>query len=128
MVYADTDVMVDILREYEPATAWLSSLGDEPVMLSGFVVAELLQGCANKDEQAKVVDALAPYARVWPSSEICDRALSLFADSHLAHGLGIIDALIGQTAVDLQLTLNTFNKKHYQCIQDLYIEEPYERT
>jgi predicted nucleic acid-binding protein len=41
----DTDVMIDILRDYAPAIEWLSSLQDEEAPgLPGFVVMELVQG------------------------------------------------------------------------------------
>lgn len=50
MVFADTDVMVDVLRGFTPALEWLASLGEEQVVISGFVAAELLQGCENLRE------------------------------------------------------------------------------
>ena len=48
MVLLDSDVMVDLLRQLEPAVAWLDTLGDDEIMLPGFVVMELMQGCANR--------------------------------------------------------------------------------
>jgi predicted nucleic acid-binding protein len=46
--------MIDLLRQYRPAIAWLDSPGEEEITLPGFVVMELLQGCSNKIEQTKV--------------------------------------------------------------------------
>ena len=43
----DTDVMVDVLREHPPAVAWLRSLGEEEIVLPGYVLMELLQGCRD---------------------------------------------------------------------------------
>ena len=54
MLILDSDIMIDILRQYPPAIDWLESLGDEEIILPGFVVMELLQGCDNKAEQEKV--------------------------------------------------------------------------
>ena len=54
MILLDTDVMIDLLRKYPPAVAWLGSIGEEEVVLPGFVVMELIQGCRNKVEQQKV--------------------------------------------------------------------------
>ena len=127
MLFVDTDVMVDVLRQYPPAMEWLKSLGDEQILLSGFVYAELIQGCANKDGQKKLTDILSKYSTVWPEFETCQRALSSFADFHLSHGLGLIDALIGQIAVDMQVPFYTFNVKHYKCIPGLTIKQPYEK-
>ena len=35
---------------------------------------------------------------------------------YLSHGLGILDALIGQMAVALNLPMHTFNQRHYAAI------------
>jgi hypothetical protein len=51
MALLDTDIMVDVMRQYPPALVWLKSLGEEEVILPGFVVMELIQGCRNKAEQ-----------------------------------------------------------------------------
>lgn len=73
MIFLDTDVAIDLLRQYPPAVTW-------------------------------------------PSPEVCEEALALFARGHLGHGFGILDALIGQMAVALNLPLHTFNQKHYTII------------
>jgi predicted nucleic acid-binding protein len=77
MALLDTDIMVDVMRQYPPALVWLKSLGEEEVILPGFVVMELIQGCRNKAEQRRVEKALKGRAVVWPSPEICDEALGL---------------------------------------------------
>jgi len=48
MLMSDTDIMIDVLRKYTPALVWLASLGSTELMLPGFVVMELIQGCRNK--------------------------------------------------------------------------------
>jgi predicted nucleic acid-binding protein len=51
----DSDVMVDLLRQYPPAVKWFNTLADkEEVTLPGYVVMELLQGCRNKIEQKRL--------------------------------------------------------------------------
>jgi predicted nucleic acid-binding protein len=117
--------MIDVLRRYPPALTWLESLGDEELLLPGFVVMELLQGCRNKAEQEKLEEELQPYAVTWPSAETCNEARAAFANVHLSHGLGLLDALIGQTAVALQVPLCTFNDKHYAAIPYLQTVQPY---
>lgn len=127
MILLDTDVMIDLLRQYPPAVAWLDSLGEEEIVLPGFVVMELIQGCRNKAEQEEVERELGAYSVAWPSPETCDEALSLFARYHLSHGLGILDALISQMAVALNLPLGTFNQKHYAAVPNLKTAQPYEK-
>jgi hypothetical protein len=53
---------------------------------------------------------------VWTSPETYDEALTVFADYHLSHNLGLLDASIGQTAVALDLPLHTFNRKHFALV------------
>ena len=125
MLLLDIDVMIDLLREYPPAVAWLDSIGDEEIVLPGFVVMELIQGCRNKREQDKVETALATYRVAWPSPATCDAALSAFASYYLSHNLGILDALIAQMAVTLSVPLHTFNQKHYVAIPHLTTVQPY---
>lgn len=68
MILLDTDVMIDLLRQYPPAMQWLDTLDDEEeIALPGFVVMELVQGCRSKQEQQRLLQVLDPYAVVWLS-------------------------------------------------------------
>jgi predicted nucleic acid-binding protein len=125
MILLDTDVMIDLLRRYPPAVAWLESLGDEEILLPGFVVTELLQGCRNKAEQEKLAKEFQPYAVTWPAPEACNEALAVFASAYLSHGLGMLDALIGQATIALHIPLHTFNDKHYAAVPRLQTVQPY---
>ncbi len=125
MVLVDTDVMVDLLRQHAPAVGWLNALEDAEILLPGFVVMELTQGCRTQTDQKRLQKALAPYGVIWPPPDVCDTALGVFARFYLSHGLGIIDALIGQLAVSLDSPLHTFNQKHYVAIPGLRVIQPY---
>lgn len=127
MILVDTDVMIDLLREYPPAVSWLDSLGEEVIVLPGFVVMELIQGCRNRAEQRRLEEGMEAYGVAWASPETCDEALSVFAQCHLSHGLGIIDALIGQMAVAWNIPLYTFNQKHYEAVPKLKTAQPYKK-
>jgi hypothetical protein len=35
MILLDTDIMIDLLRQYPPAMAWLDSLGEEATIRLG---------------------------------------------------------------------------------------------
>ena len=65
MLLLDTDVMIDLLRQYPPASAWLAAHSSEELILPGFVVLELIQGCRNKKEQERV-ELLAARCRTGP--------------------------------------------------------------
>ena len=72
-------------------------------------------------------ETLRPYDVVWPQRGAYDDVLALFAEIHLTHGTGIVDTLIGVTAVGLDEALHTFNEKHYGPIPDLRLVQPYRR-
>ena len=50
-----------------------------------------------------------------------------FASFHLRHHIGLLDALIAETAIGQNAELATFNKKHYGVIKELKIIQPYKR-
>lgn len=127
MITLDTDVMVDLLRRYPPALAWSDTARGEKAVLSGLVVMEVIEGCSNLRDQERVQRELSGYLIAWPSEQSCQEALRVFTQSHLSRGLGIIDALIGQTAVQLGAPLYTFNEKYYACIPGLRVVKPYEK-
>lgn len=54
LILLDTDVVIDLLRQYLPAIAWLSAQLSEEIYLPDLVAMELIQGCANKHELAVV--------------------------------------------------------------------------
>jgi predicted nucleic acid-binding protein len=129
MILLDTDVMIDLLRQYPPAIAWLESLDeDEEILLPGYVVMKLVQGCRNRQEQDRLRLVLSPYGVVWPDPADCNRALELFFEYHLSHGAGMLDVLIAQTAIALNVPLYTFNQKHYGFLSDLQTVQPYVRS
>jgi len=127
MIILDSDIVIDFLRRHQPAIDWLGALGDEEIALPGYVAMELIQGCGSKAELRELKRFVADFEVVWASAETCDKALEVFSRYNLSHNLGLLDALIGQTAVALGLALHTFSRKHYAVIPGLVTIQPYER-
>ena len=98
--------------------------GSEEIVLPGFVVLELFQGCRDKVEQERVERRVAQARIVWPSAIACTSALQTYARFHLSHTLGFIDALIDHTATELSMPLYTFNVKHYEVVPGLTTTQP----
>jgi predicted nucleic acid-binding protein len=121
----DTDVMIDILRGHPPAIARLNGLASSPIGLPGLVAMELIQGCRNLVEQQRLERQLRRFIHYWPAPIDCRRAYQDFVDYRLSRGVGLLDTLIGQTAVGLGETLATFNTKHYAVITGLLTIQPY---
>jgi hypothetical protein len=78
-------------------------------------------------EQEKLQNELITYEIIWPSQETCNEALNIFTQYFLNHNIGLLDVLIGQTAVELGVPLYTFNQKHYKVIPHLKTIQPYEK-
>lgn len=127
MLFLDTDIMIDIIRQFPPALLWLKSHEREDILLPGLVVMELIQGCRDKAEQNQLEKSINQYIITWPSKTVCDKALGTFSKFHLSLGLGILDALIGHMAVEMNLPLHTFNQKHYKGVPKLKTIQPYKK-
>ena len=126
MILLDSDILIDLLRRYPPAVAWLYALpADEQVIVSGYVVMELIQGCRNKAEQDSVRQALATHGVAWLAPDDYDKALDVFATYRLSHNAGLLDVLIGQTTVALGAPLCTLNQRHYSFIPGLQTSQTY---
>jgi predicted nucleic acid-binding protein len=70
---------------------------------------------------------MRPYRVYWPAHADGERAFQDYATSHLRHALGILDALIAETAVGLGVALATFNDRHYRVVPALHTIRPYKR-
>ncbi len=127
MILLDTDVMVDILRGYEPAKQWLEAAQNQTLGVPGLVAMELIQGCQNSREQKRLEKILSRYPLCWTDPQDCERALKNFSAYHLSHQLGLLDALIAETAIGLSAGLATFNTKHYGVLKGLKTIQPYDR-
>ncbi|MBV6400745.1 MAG: Ribonuclease VapC10 [Anaerolineales bacterium] len=125
MILLDTDVMVDILRGYEPAKEWLKST--QEIAVPGLVAMELLQGCQNAKEQRLLEKALSDYQLYWPNDDDCNRALTSYSSHHLSDNIGLLDALIAETAIGVDAELATFNIKHYRVLRGLKTIQPYSK-
>ena len=127
MIIVDTDVLNDVLRGHPPAQQWLRSLGSIPVGIPGFVATELIQGARNLEEQQRLEAFFSGYELLWSDQVTCSQAFESFARLYLSQGTGILDAIIGQIAVAAGGIIYTFNRKHYEAINDLQVREPYVR-
>ncbi len=118
----DTDVLVDIVRRHPPALRWFSG-SSEVLYAPGFAVMELVEGCRNKADLAVVLQLPKVVLPVWPTPTGLQAGLDLFAQYHLSHNLGLIDALIAATALGQGATLCTFNVKHFAAVPGLATEQ-----
>lgn len=122
----DTDVMVDVLRRHPSAVHWFHALAQPPI-LPGYAVLELFSGCRDQRETRDIENLTGPLSIVWASTSACALISTWYPKQRLSGGMGVLDALIAQMAIEHGATLCTFNTRHFRAVPNLSIEEPYVR-
>jgi predicted nucleic acid-binding protein len=128
MIFVDSDVMIEYFRGRAAARQWVRSVPAGELHLPGYVAMEIIQGCKDARDLATTVKVLQRIPRVWPTPEVCEKAVTTFASFRLSHSIGLLDAIVGELALHYQVPLYTFNRKHFSVIAGLQIIEPYQRT
>lgn len=127
MSHLDSDVVIDVYRSYPPALAWLATLGDAEIGISGFVRFELVQGCRSGDELRRIERVLSPFTVAWSTPTAMANALQDFGRLSLSHSVGVFDCLIAHTALEHGATRFTFNLRHFAHFPGLDAKAPYAR-
>jgi predicted nucleic acid-binding protein len=70
---------------------------------------------------------LQPFQIHWPASDDFERSFRVFTEKRLSHNLGLMDSLIGSTAIGSDSVLCTFNVRHMSVMSGLVTEQPCER-
>jgi len=118
----DTDVIIWNLRGNEAAATLLDE--SPRFLISAVSYMELVQGLRDKAEFRALRQAL----HFWQAEiraidqSICSRAIYLVEQYALSHNLGMADALIAATALDIGTALTTANQKHYRHIDGLELQ------
>jgi predicted nucleic acid-binding protein len=121
----DTDVLVDYLRGYPAAVAWLEGLSDAP-LLSSITVAELYAGVRDGEERT-ALDAFMLACEILPLDEQIAVKGGLFRrDYGKSHGVGLADALIAASAETHHAILVSLNSKHFPMLAE--IVSPYRKS
>ena len=117
-ILLDTDVLVDFLRGYNKAVAFVNTHSAR-IILSSVVVAELYAGVKGDAEQAALEDFVSLF-RVVPVSVALAKAGGLYKrDYGMSHGVGLADAILAATAEAEDAELKTLNRKHYPMLKGL---------
>jgi predicted nucleic acid-binding protein len=80
-------------------------------------------GCANKNEFQALQKFLVEFEIVQLNNRISLKAVELFEDFRLSHGVMIPDMLIAATAITLKIPLLSKNKKDFRFIDQLNLRE-----
>jgi predicted nucleic acid-binding protein len=123
----DTDIFIDLQRQYPPAVNWFNTLDSSVIGVPGLVALELIQDARNKSESIASEKFIEKFQIVLPNPEAFQWAIDHYADTVLANGTGVIDMVIAAIAINQDLILYTFNVKHYRGIPDLVTSQPYSK-
>lgn len=128
MILIDSDILIDLLRRYAPALAWAQPLRKQALVIPGFVVLEVLQGCRNRRALEDVEEFLAGHHILWPEPTKLRKLASRFGAAHLRFGIDAFDALIAETAIGSNLPPHTFNARHFAAYAQLVTIQPYTKA
>ncbi|MCX7120626.1 MAG: type II toxin-antitoxin system VapC family toxin [Gammaproteobacteria bacterium] len=120
----DTDIIIDYLRDYNPAVLYLEKTTHQ-LQLSTITVAELYAGIRDNDEQKAIESFLAAFDIVSVNNAIAQLGGTFRKKYGKSHGTGLADALIAATAVDQQCHFATLNTRHYPMLKCI---APYEKN
>lgn len=118
VMLVDTDVLIDFLRGYNPAIAFIEKFSQH-IILSPIVVAELYAGVKGPNELS-VLENFVSLFRVIPITFEIAKAGGLYKrDFGKSHGVGLADAILAATAEKEKAEIKTLNVKHYPMIKGL---------
>lgn len=123
----DTDVWIDYLRGNPLAIKFVQQL-PERVWISAISVAELHAGVREGAEREALAQLLSTLEVIDLNTGIATRGGLLRRDYGRSHGVGLNDALIGATALEMQLQLLTLNVKHYPELDKQHIKKAYNKA
>lgn len=124
----DTSVLICHLRgEDLGCTDYVGRVATADIdgFLSLLTVSELYAGeKVGEREEGVINQLLQPFQLVSPDTEVAALAGRLVRQWRRSHGLGLVDALIGATALTLEVPVVTLNVRHFQCIPGLVVLDP----
>lgn len=121
MVLCDTNIFIYAFNGKQETIDQLQTIGLENVVISSITLMELLQGMRNKAELTQAKKKIRYFDVVEINREISKLATQFIEDYNLRHGLQIPNAIIGATAVILQVPLYTYNTKDFKFLPGIVL-------
>ena len=119
----DSSVMIDVLRDYEPARLWLAGQGQLGV--TRIVWLELLEGAANRRAQQRALALLRRFEIVEMTTDDMQWAVEQMVRWGLSHRVDAFDCLIAAVCPRLALPLYTRNLRHFVPLIGDLAQTPY---
>ncbi|MEK6535385.1 MAG: type II toxin-antitoxin system VapC family toxin [Thermodesulfobacteriota bacterium] len=123
-VLLDTDVLIDYLRDYDAAVAYLEGLS-QPLLVSVITVAELYSGVREGKERNVLDQFMRAFDKIPIDDNIAMKAGLIRRQYGPSHGIGLADALVAATAEVNNAKVATLNKNHFPMIKTVV---PYQKA
>jgi predicted nucleic acid-binding protein len=113
----DTNILIDVLRNYQPAINWLNTqVGQMKFAISPMVYMEMMAGSKNKVDQQNALKLMDQFELLFYSRADVRWAMEQMRVFRLSHNVDIADCFIASQSVRLQVPLYTKNLKHMMPI------------
>lgn len=121
MILFDTNIFIEIYRNNQLIIESVKRIGQENIIVSDVVQAELFFGARNKREFLTIKKDMDALQSLSISDDISVMAISLVKKFTLSHKLTLPDALIASTAIIHDLELYALNMRDFVFIKELKI-------
>ena len=121
----ETNVIVDLLRNYPPAVKWITAQSHPTMGITPFVWMEVIEGGENKVERLRSAQLLRRFSMIYPEQSDLDWAMQQQMAYQLSHGVDSMDCLIASVSHRLQIPLYTHNLKHFVPLLGGLAQKPY---
>lgn len=118
----DTDVFIEYFKQNQEICDLFAQLKN--FRASFVTLGEFLQGAKNKKEIRFLLRFIDLFAVYWGSEEVERLALKILEEYCLSYGLSLADAWQAAVARINNVTLITYNLKHFQNIEGLEVMAP----
>jgi predicted nucleic acid-binding protein len=119
MIICDSNIFIEVFRKNLFIRSELESIGNESIIVSDVIRAELFFGAKNKQELQFIKNYLGNYSSLAILPEISTMAVDLIENYCLSQKLTLPDALIAATAIYHNIELFTLNTKDFKFIPNI---------
>ena len=118
MIFLDTNVLIEILKNNSKALTKISALGAD-LSVTAITAMELLYGARNKQELKKLQQFLVMFEVVHIDVATSKKAIDLVTLFAKSHALDIPDAIIAASCLQNDAALFTYNVKDFRFIPNI---------
>ena len=125
IIVFDSTILVDESRNYLPAVKLVEKVAKKEIegYISGVTEGEILSGkeCKKEDVLQKTLDILYLFTKI----EVDNKILQKAAEFRRNYDVSLLDSIIAATAFYQNCKVWTKNKRDFEKVKEIEVEEPY---